>query len=417
VRTGEQVVTAPEVGSAPVRSRLARAQGPVMGIGGQGLNAATNVVTAYLAAQLLAPDAFGEFVLAFAGVTLVLAAGRGLVGSTVLVHMPTLDETQRPALMRSAIGFTLLVGVAISLILLVVGPPELRIFTPWLTGALLQDAGRYLFLAEGKPGLALLLDVAWAVVQGAILGVWVLVGAPVGTAVLAGSWGCGALAGAVLLAVLADIRPGRPGPWVRATRDVAGWFTVVALMGAAEVFVVLLVTGTVLGPADAGGIRAAQLLAYQPALVVLGALLVLVTPVMVRARTSAAALRAATVRVLVAVSPVIVVLVAIAALRDPLMSVFFDRFTAYAPLVVPIALQGVLAALSIPAQALLRGLRRGRTVFAAQLVRMVMLFVGALVGVHLGGVTGVAWGLVVAMTLGLIEVQVVAQRAVRREVP
>ena len=204
---------------------------------------------------------------------------------------------------------------------------------------------------------------------------------------------------------------------MRATRDVAGWFTIVAVLGSAEVFVVLLLTGAVLGPVDAGGLRAAQLLAYQPALVVLGAMLVLVTPVMVRARTSAAGLRAASLRVLSAVGPVVVGLLLVALLRGPLMALFFARFTGFAPLVVPVAIQGVLTALSVPAQALLRGLRRGRTVCTVQLVRMVMLFAGALVGLLCGGVTGVAWGLVGATALGLVQVQVVAARAVRREVP
>ena len=355
--------------------------------------------------------------LAFAGVTVVLAAGRGLVGSTMLVHLPALDDAARPALLRSAIGFTLIVGVLVSLVVFAVGPAELRAFAPWLTGALVQDAGRYLFLADRRPGAALLLDVAWALVQGAVLGEWLLLGGGVGTTALAVSWGAGALAGVVLFAVLADVRPARPGPWVRATRDVAGWFTIVAVLGSAEVFVVLLLTGAVLGPVDAGGLRAAQLLAYQPALVVLGAMLVLVTPVMVRARTSAAGLRAASLRVLSAVGPVVVGLLLVALLRGPLMALFFARFTGFAPLVVPVAIQGVLTALSVPAQALLRGLRRGRTVCTVQLVRMVMLFAGALVGLLCGGVTGVAWGLVGATALGLVQVQVVAARAVRREVP
>jgi O-antigen/teichoic acid export membrane protein len=408
--TEQQVVAA-----APVAARVARARRPVLGIAGQGLNAATNVVTAYLAAQLLAPDAFGAFVLAFAGVTLVLAAGRGLVGSTVLVHLPAVDDAARPALVRSAVGFTLVVGAVAGVAVTVIGPPELRVFAPWLVGALVQDAGRYVFLADSRPGAALALDVAWAAVQGAILGGWLLLGPPVGVTALAVSWGGGALAGVALLAVLTDVRPASPRPWLRATRDVAGWFTVTAALGAAEIFLVLLLTGELLGPADAGGLRAAQLLAYQPALVVLGALLVLVTPVMVRARSSAPALRAASGRVLLAVSPVIVVLALVAVLREPLMGLFFGRFTGFAPLVVPVAVQGVLAALSVPAQALLRGLRRGRAVFAVSLARLVVLLAGALAGVGLDGVVGAAWGLVAATAVGLVGIQVVAQRAVPAE--
>ncbi|NMO92975.1 hypothetical protein [Actinomycetospora sp. TBRC 11914] len=403
--------------ATPVATRLSRVRGPVFGITGQGLNAATNVVTAYLAAQLLHPDAFGAFVLAFAGVTLVLAAGRGLIGSTMLVHLPTLDDERRAALVRSAIGFTLVIGLVLSAAAALVGPPELRVFAPWLTGALLQDAGRYVFLADRRPGSALLLDVAWALVQLAVLGLWLWLGPPVGIGALAVSWGAGALAGVALLVLTADVRPRRPGPWVHATRDVAGWFTVVAVLGSAEVFLVLLLTGSVLGATDAGGLRAAQLLAYQPALVVLGALLVLVTPVMVRARASSAALRAASVRVLVAVSPVVVGLVLVAALHGPLMAVFFGQFTAFAPLVVPVAVQGVLTALTVPAQALLRGLRRGRTVFVVQLVRMVMLVVGAVLGLLCGGVTGVAWGLAGATAVALAGAQIVARRAVRQEAP
>jgi O-antigen/teichoic acid export membrane protein len=403
-------------GILSARGLVTRARRPVLGIAGQLLNAATNVVTVYAASLLLRPDAFGEFALAFTAITVVLAAGRGLVGTTMQVHLPALEDTPRRDAERSALGFTLIIGALAAGALWLLGSGAVVWLAPWVVAALVQDAGRYVFLATGRQGSALLLDVAWAVAQVATIGVALLLDAPVTITLLATAWGVGALAGAVLFVVLTGLWPTRPGPWVRTTRDVAGWLTAVAVIAQLELYLVLLLTGTLLGAREAGGLRAVQLLAYQPAMVLLGALAVVVTPMMVRARHSREAMTAVGRRVLVAVAPVIVVLVAVALLREELMTLLFGQYVAMSALVVPIALQGVLAAMAVAPLTKLLALRRGRAVFGVQAARLVLIVTLAFAGLSVAGPTGLAWGLAVGSLLVLallLGTAALATRAIR----
>lgn len=401
-----------------LRQLFGRTGGPAFGVAGHLLNAGTNVVTAYIASLLLRPEDFGRFVLAFAVVTIVLAAGRGLIGSTMMIHLPVLDEVDRRALVRSALGFTLVLGLAATAVLSVVGlgPHVLWWFAPWVTVVLLQDVGRYVFLAAGRTGRALGLDVAWAVVQAVVIGGSFLIGAPVTLGLLASAWGLGALAGLAAFAVLHPSRPALPGRWWRATRDVAGWFVAVAVLGQVEIYLVLLLAGLVLGPTDVGGLRAVQLLAYQPAVVVLGALLTVLQPVAVRARSDPRALRRVWRRLSLLVAPVIGVLALLILVREPVMGVFFPQYVEYAQLVTPTVVQCAFLALSVAALVVLRGMRRGPTVFAHQVLRLVASVAAAYVGAILGGTLGLAWALAAASAGAWLHVAVVTQRAVRREV-
>lgn len=406
----------PESAAAPrARGRrlAAQARRPLLGIAGQVLNAATNVVTVYVASLLLRPEAFGEFVLAFTLVTVVLAAGRGLVGSTMQVHLPNLDARPRRDMERSGLGFTALIGVLASGLLLLFGQGALLWLAPWVVVALLQDAARYVFLASGRQGAALLLDVAWAAAQGLTIAVVVLAGHPVTIELLATAWGVGALTGVLVFGALTRSWPARPGPWLRTTRDVAGFFTAVAVIAQLELYLVLLLTGTLLGAAEAGGLRAVQLLAYQPAMVLLGALSVVVTPMMVRARTSREAVTRARRRTMVTVSPVIVVLLAVALLREPLMRVLFPQYIALSALVVPVALQGVATALGVASLTLLRALRRGRAVLSLQVARLTIIVTTVLCGMLLAGPIGLAWGLLTGSLLVLALVTVAAAHSAR----
>jgi O-antigen/teichoic acid export membrane protein len=393
----------------------ARARGPVLGLAGQLLNAATNVVTAFVASYLLDPGSFGMFVLAYACVTIVLATGRGLICSTLLSHLPGLDADTRTTLTGSVLGFTLCAGLGVTAVLGAVAlfVPTLAWFVPWVLVALYQDVGRHVYLAQGRNGSALMLDVAWALAQIAVFAAWLLAGASITLGVVACAWGVGALAGAVLFAVRSGARPTHPARWVRTTRDVAGWFTGTAIHGQCEVYLVLLLTGWMLMPSDAGGLRAVQLVTLQPAIVLLASVLVLATPVFARlpADAGSAALNRASTRVLVAVLPVIALVMLLVPLRIPLMSLVLPQYLGFESLVLPTALQVVTYALSVPALALLRGRRHGAQVFWLQILRTGLVLASALVGLAGAGVDGVAWALVVASSLTLVVMLTAAHRA------
>lgn len=401
---------------ARVRALAARSRRPACAVAGQVLNAATNVVTAYVASVLLRPAEFGTFVVAFAIVTVVLAAGRGLIGATMLVHLPAQDEADRAELVRSALGFTILAGLGASVlvVLAAVAQPVLLFFAPWVTAALLQDVGRYVFLSAGRTGRALALDVVWAVVQAVVLAVGIVVSGAVSLELVATAWGLGASAGTIAFMAFHRLRPIQPGRWARVTRDVAGWFTAVAVVGQVEIYLVLFLTGVLLAPADVGGVRAVQLLAFHPPLVLLAALLMIVQPMVVRARSSPDALRAASHRVTMIMTPVICGLAALAVLREPLMAALFGQYVGYAPLVVPVAIQSAFVALMIAPLTVLNGLRQGATAFSIQAMRTAGLVAAAVVGMRLAGVWGLAWALAISAAVAWGQAALSARRAISR---
>lgn len=377
-----------------------------MGMASQLLNAGTNVATAFAASVVLRPEAFGLFVLGFAVVTVALATGRGLIGQTMLTQLPGTDPAERPATVRSAMGFALLVGLGGAVVLLVVSGwiGSVVWFVPWVVAALLQDVGRYTFLAAGRPGGALTLDAVWAVVQVLVVVGWWAAGGTLGIGVFDTAWGIGALAGAIAFAVLDPraARPAAPGRWLRTTRDVAGWFTAMSVLGQLEVYLVILLAGALAGARDAGGLRAVQLLVFQPPMVLLGAVLALATPPVARLGAGAPGLPAVWKLTAVAVVPVSAAVLVVAALAGPLMGFLFPQYTDYTALVLPVALQSALAAFAVPTLALLAGTRRAGLAFVLQSGRSALLLGGVVVGVVLAGTSGLAWSLAVTSAITLV---------------
>lgn len=389
--------------SAAGRGR--RSLGPFLATASQLLNAGTNVATAFAASVVLRPEAFGVFVLGFAAVTVLLATGRGLIGQTMLTQLPAAAPGDRRATVRSALGFALLVGLAGAVALLVVSGwvGALVWFVPWVAAALLQDVGRYTFLAEGRPGRALALDVSWALAQGLVVAGWWALGGPPAVGVLATAWGIGALAGLITFVALdpAAARPAAPGPWLRSTRDVAGWFTAMSVLGQLEVYLVILLAGALAGTRDAGGLRAVQLLVFQPPMVLLGAVLALAMPRAARLGAGSPELPSVWRLTAVAVVPVAAGVLVVAALAHPLMAILFPQYTDYAGLVLPVALQSALAAFAVPTLALLAGTRRAGLAFALQGGRSVLLLIGVVAGVVVAGTAGLAWSLAVTAAITL----------------
>ncbi|MEJ2866397.1 hypothetical protein WCD74_01385 [Actinomycetospora sp. OC33-EN08] len=377
------------------------------GMASQLLNAGTNVVTAFAASVVLAPESFGLFVLGFAVVTIALATGRGLIGQTMLTQLPATPEGDRPALVRSAVGFAVLVGGLGTVALLVVSQwiGSVVWFVPWLVLALVQDVGRYAFLALGRAVAALVLDVVWAAAQAVLVVGWWLIGGALGIGVFATAWGVGALAGAVAFAALArhSAVPAGPGPWLRSTRDVAGWFTAMSVLGQLEVYLVILLAGALAGARDAGGLRAVQLLVFQPPMVLLGAVLALATPPVARLGAGSSGLPSVWRLTALAVTPVAAVVLVVATLAGPVMGFLFPQYTDYSDLVLPVALQSALAAFAVPTLALLAGTRRAGLAFGLQTGRSILLLVGVVVGAIVAGTHGLAWSLAIsgAVTLAV----------------
>lgn len=382
---------------------------PVLGVADQLLSSGTNFLTAFVASWALAPDQFATFVVSYAVVTVVLALGRAVIGEVLLAYLPTVARADRPAIVRSSTGAALVLGVAGTVVCLAGGGighdtlTGLLWLAPWVPIALMQDARRFVFLSQGRPGRALASDGAWALAQVVVLAALALGGFGFSVAGLAASWGVGALTGLLVAAAVGggSLRPCCPKAWARRTRSLSGWFVLTSVLGQCEIYAVLVLAGTLLAPTDAAGLRAVQLLVFQPTATVAAALLVLVTPLVAGAvarRDVEAARHARRFATLASVALAAAVL-AVIPLRHTMLDLLFPQYTAFAPLVVPIALQSALYVLGVPFHAQLRGFHRARTLFGLQVLGSAVLVGAATAGMGFGGVVVLAWGLAGAALL------------------
>jgi O-antigen/teichoic acid export membrane protein len=387
-----------------VTTTLSRSRA-LLGVIDQLVGSASNYLTAFVAAAVLVPEEFGAFVAAYAVVTVLCAVGRALVGEPLLSQVSD-RGLGSAALGSSALGAAVVLGLAGAALCVVGGlvwggavGAGLLALAGWVPGALAVDAGRYVLLARAETGRALTVDVVWALGQVAVLA-GVAVAGTWSVPAVAAAWGLGALLGlAVVVAVTPEARAGvaaaRPGRWFVASRDVAGWFSVTSVLGQAQVYLVLLVAGLALAPAQVGGLRAVQLLVFQPPVTLFAALLVLATPVMARhwVAGDAAGLRRARRVALAATGVLAAVLLLAVPLRDVLLGLLFPRYVDAAALVLPIVLQTALSGAAVPFLAQVRGARRGKALLGLQTVTALATLAGAAIGLALGGVEGLAWGL------------------------
>jgi O-antigen/teichoic acid export membrane protein len=406
-------------------------RGAACGVLDQALSSGTNFLTAFVASAVLAPTDFAAFVVAYALVTIVLAVGRAVIGEPLLAYLPTVCPFVRPAVVRSVAGTALLLGLLGAALALAGGLTVgalggLLWLAPWVPVVLLQDAARYVFLAEGRASLALLTDGVWAVVQIAALGAIALAGT-FSVATLAAAWGLGALAGLVVVLTVGrtGFRPAHPADWARRTRHLSGWFTLTSILGQCEVYAVLVLAGLLLAPIDAAGLRVVQLLVFAPAVMLVTATVVLVTPAVARAvdRGDVAGLRAARRAGLVATTVLAAAVLAVIPLREVLLGALFPRYLGFGPLVVPLAVQTAAYVLAAPAIAVLRGFHRARTLAALHVSLSVALIASAAItmshgvlvlGWTLAGVTAAA---VVAMTLAAPRSERAVEGHTRRRTP
>ena len=164
-----------------------------------------------------------------------------------------------------------------------------------------------------------------------------------------------------------------------------------------------MLAGILLAPVDAAGLRVVQLMVFQPAVTLMAAMLVLLTPLAARAAATRdlEAQRRLRRTALFGAAALGLIVLALVPVRGPIMEIFFPQYTAFEVLVLPIALQAVLIGFSAPFDALLRGFQRARTLFGLQVGRAVLLVGCAALGMVVGGVTGVAWALAAESVLAL----------------
>lgn len=262
-------------------------------VGDQAVSSISNFVAVAITANVASPGEFGQFSLAYAGLLLFLGAQRALIGETLLVKYSAAGALSAAA-RRGVLGASVwAAGATLPFLLAGAVIADASSGLIWLVIAgslpfvLLQDTLRYVFICEGRPWRALLIDAAWAALSiTSMAAVASTPGAAVWAVVLC--WGCGAAAalalGLVLNRGVPSLRAGRR--WLGANRNPGlrylGEFSALN----ASNFVVLYLLALPLGAAGVGALRAAQLL-FSPLNTAFAAIKMAVIPELVRTKGTA----------------------------------------------------------------------------------------------------------------------------------
>ncbi|MDQ0848579.1 O-antigen/teichoic acid export membrane protein [Arthrobacter sp. B3I9] len=263
--------------------------GRYVAMGDQAVSSISNFVAVAIVANVATAGEFGQFSLGYAGLLLFLGAQRALIGETLLVKYSAAGVLD-PEARRAVLGASMLASAALLPLLLagaavVDGPSRLL----WLAIAaslpfvLVQDTLRYVFICEGRPSMALLIDGVWAALSIALMGFVALTTGSVWGVVLC--WGGGATAALAAGLILARALPSpRSGArWLSANRN-PGWRYLGEFSALnASTFVVLYLLAIPLGAAGVGALRAAQLL-FSPLNTAFSAMKMAVIPELVRSR-------------------------------------------------------------------------------------------------------------------------------------
>ncbi|MGQ7294790.1 hypothetical protein [Quadrisphaera sp. KR29] len=252
---------APAVRSA-ARQLLGRAG---WNVADQVLVSATNLVLSSMVALALTREGFGAFAVAFTVYSLMIGGGRALVAQPLVVRH-TADGTGFREAAQAATGASALLGLASGLVAVVVGltlegdvGPALVAIGLLLPGLLLQDMWRLVFIAQGLPARAFVVDAVWAGGQLAAVAVVRAIGTATATSLLA-AWGLSALVAALVggWRFRGHPRVTASARWLASHRDLLGYYVAgfLTVQGANQV-ALLLIAG-VGSPADNGALRAAQ---------------------------------------------------------------------------------------------------------------------------------------------------------------
>lgn len=356
-----------------IRAQVRR---PVLGVADQGVFSLTNFVVTLVAARLSVPARFGEVALALSITYMVTIIARGLTAEPMMTKCPRLTGHQLAAAERGALGMALLLGISTgsviaSLSLIRVGVTRDFVWAGLcMPAVLVQDALRYVGFSRRMPGIALVSDSAYAVVQFGMLGLlaalhsltvdWVIV-----------CWGAGAVAGTLVGGLAASVRrPSSPRWWFRETRSYSGWVLPQLGISQATDQGATLVILAFFGTSALGGIRSMQIF-VRPVFVFILAVQALLVPSFT-ARLIAKGRKGLLGQVrrlsLLVGTTAVVAMTTMVLLKRPLaLHVFGPSYVHYSNFLLPFAVGAVFHACSVVPGAGLRALQAGRRILCVQL--------------------------------------------------
>jgi O-antigen/teichoic acid export membrane protein len=374
----------------------------------QGVSSLSNALAVLLAAGGLGVGEFGWFAVGLTVALLTSNLTRPVTGVLLVLVGARLEGADARAASRRAAGAGLGWGAALggltvlaaaALPLPPAGRAVLVVAGLALPALVVQDCLRYVCFRDGRPWRALLSDGTWLAVIVVGLPLLRAGGVSSGSAFLA-VWALGAAAGTALALAregwLPETRTGLAWSW--RNRHVARYVLTeqVAAQGAAQLAVLLV--GTVVGVHAAGGFRGAQTL-LGPITVLQMAALSFVVPELVR-RPHLDRRQRMLVALAVGVplgAANVVFGVIIGALPRPIGEMLLgDAWADTSAMLLPMAVWAAAVAMTIGPLCVLQAMGRVDITARISLVLGPLLLGGALVGAHLGGAPGAAWGMAAA---------------------
>jgi len=387
----------------------------------QGLTSATNFALTVVAARILAPEEFGRVVLILAFVYLVTAIFRALVGEPLLSMAGRGTNEQVCGKEQAAITFVVLGSIAVVLCLMLVAqlaPPdvlrEASLIAPWVPAVVLQDSLRYVALSRLRPVAAFLSDCAWAFTQTVVLVSLLVLDGGTSAAVI-GSWGGGALVGALVALLMLRLRPSlRVGPairWFTSTRRYGMWLLPQVAASSLDYQILILAAGHAFGAAVVGEYRAMQTLVMPIFVLMAAAQSILVPRLSLGLRNAAppSVVQKSLAWCLVGAVAAGALAGLVVLISRPLIQIVYGpSFVSSSSFLLPLAVGAVLHAPSIVTSAVLRARQEGRRIFTVQLVASGYLLIAVVTASIFGTPLGLLWAIapqgLIATVLGLAMV-------------
>ena len=375
----------------------------------QVLSALTNVVLSFLVARAVDADAFGAFSIAFLVFTVLIGLERSLVGQPMSIRFSGAGGAERDRAVRAGTATALAVAVAAGVVTAALGAllggalgATLLALAAVLPGLVLQDACRMVFFALARPGLAVVNDLVWALVQFTAMGLLLVRGADQAWPYVL-AWGGAATAAAALGLVQLRLLP-RFGDvlwWVRSQRDITGYLFLEHLLGAGSVQGSILLVGAVGGTADVGSLRAGQVL-LGPLSIATMAIQTFMLPEVSRRSGMAARTRTLLAG---AVSAVVVVgsltyagllLLVPDSLGEQLLG---DTWAGASSVLLPMSLASAAAGACLGPAIVVYAMGQARRTFLLHAFEAPLIVACMATGLAVAGTPGAAWGMAVNMAV------------------
>lgn len=365
----------------------------------QVVSGASNLIPLIWVAHALAPGDFGRFSLVILIYLFTQATLRALVGWPLLVHPE--DADARP---HQVLGVVTILSAGAAAGSIALAAATWAAGSPMATATLalgllmpllcVQDSGRFLGIAQSRPGRALVLDLLWLALMLAGFAVVALSGndslfwysvAWAGSGAAAGLW--------------VFVQQGLPRSgdislgWLREHWDYSSRSFISATATTAVTLVGSTLIALVSGPQAVGAIRAALMLERPSAALQLAVATSAATDI-AREQPDNRGLMAIQRRTLLIATVVAVLnLVVLVLLPDPVGEALLGQvWPLVAPLMLLIGLRVVISASQSGARAALLGRRQIKTVMYVDILSSVTTIIGLVIGAAVADAEGAMWG-------------------------